>query len=63
MWVYRLRKDVIFMSDLKIFNNEEFGEVRTVVVEDKIYFCGKDVASALGYKDTVKALKTIARGL
>lgn len=37
------------MNDLKIFNNAEFGQIRTVEVEGKIYFVASDVARALGY--------------
>lgn len=36
---------------IKIFKNEEFGEIRTLVIDDEPYFVGKDVASVLGYKD------------
>lgn len=46
------------MNDIQIFKNEEFGEVRTLVVNNEPYFIGKDVASVLGYKDTVNALKS-----
>jgi Prophage antirepressor len=45
------------MSDLTVFNNEEFGQVRTVKLDSEIYFVGKDVAAALGYKDSINALK------
>lgn len=44
------------MNDIQIFNNAEFGEVRTTEVDGKIYFCGKDCATALGYTNTAKAL-------
>lgn len=37
------------MNDLKIFNNAEFGQIRTVEVEGKIYFVASDVAKSLGY--------------
>lgn len=37
------------MNELKIFNNPEFGQVRTIVKDDEIWFVGKDVAEALGY--------------
>lgn len=37
------------MSEIQIFNNEEFGEIRTVEIEGKPYFAGTDVAKALGY--------------
>lgn len=45
------------MNELKIFNNEEFGQVRTVTIDGEPWFVGKDVAAALGYEDTVNALK------
>ena len=37
-------------NDITIFNNELFGSVRTLMVDDKYYFVGKDIAEALGYK-------------
>lgn len=45
------------MNDLKIFNNEEFGAIRTIEENSKIWFCGKDVAAALGYTNPQKAIK------
>lgn len=38
------------MNELKVFENEEFGKVRMAEIDGKPYFCGSDVASALGYK-------------
>ena len=35
------------MNDLKIFENKEFGEIRTAVVDDKPMFCLADVCKAL----------------
>lgn len=51
------------MNEVQIFENEEFGSVRTVEINGKPYFVGKDVAKALGYKDTVNALKQHCRGV
>lgn len=45
------------MNDVKLFENEEFGLVRTVVVDNEPWFVGKDVALALGYADTDQALR------
>lgn len=45
------------MKEIQVFNNDQFGQVRTAEQSGKIYFCGKDVAEALGYRDTVNALK------
>ena len=44
------------MNDLKIFNNAEFGQIRTVESEDKIYFVASDIAKALGYENTSKVI-------
>lgn len=46
------------MENVEIFKNPEFGEVRTLMVNNEPWFVGKDVAEALGYKDTVNALKS-----
>lgn len=40
-----------------VFNNDEFGNIRTAVLDNEPWFSGKDVASCLGYVDTVNALK------
>lgn len=45
------------MNDLQVFNNPEFGEIRTMELNGEPWLVGKDVAQALGYKDTVNALK------
>ena len=44
------------MNDLKVFENSEFGTVRTVIVNDEPYFVGKDVAEILGYERVTKAV-------
>lgn len=46
------------MNEMQIFDNPEFGSVRTLVIEDDPWFVGKDVAIALGYKDSTNALKS-----
>ena len=43
-------------SKIEIFANEEFGEIRTVIVNEEPYFVGKDVAEILGYSNPSKAL-------
>lgn len=40
-------KDVKNM--LEVFTNEKFGEIRTMMIDGKVYFCGSDVARALEY--------------
>ena len=44
-------------NTLQVFENNEFGKVRTVVINGEPWFVGKDVAIALGYRDTSDALK------
>ena len=45
-------------TEIKIFKNEMFGEIRTLVNEKgETFFVGKDVAEALGYTNTRKALQ------
>ena len=44
-------------SELKVFENQTFGQVRTVEIDGEPWFVGKDVAEALGYRDTSDALK------
>lgn len=45
------------MNELKIFENREFGSVRTVEIDGEPWLVGKDVAEILGYTDTYGALK------
>lgn len=44
------------MNDLQIFNHPDFGEVRTVTINDEPWFVGKDVAQVLGYQNPSKAI-------
>lgn len=44
------------MNELQVFNNQEFGSVRTLTLNDEPWFVGKDVAKILGYVDTNKAI-------
>lgn len=44
------------MNNLEIFKNEEFGEIRTIELDNEIYFVGSDIASALGYSNARDAI-------
>lgn len=44
-------------NELMVFQNQEFGEVRSVVINGDIWFLGKDVASILEYSNTAKAIR------
>lgn len=43
-------------NELEIFKNEEFGEIRTIIIDGEPWFVGKDIATALGYSNTRDAL-------
>lgn len=47
------------MSDLQIFNNEEFGEVRTAVINDEPMFCLADVCKALEISNPSKVAQRL----
>lgn len=51
------------MQEIMKFANDEFGEIRTIEQDGRVMFCGKDVATALGYKDTTNAIKQHCRGV
>ena len=44
------------MDNLQIFNNEEFGQIRTVTKDGEPYFAGRDVATILGYSNPRDAI-------
>ena len=44
-------------NKIQIFKNSEFGEIRTVQINDEPWFVGKDVAETLGYSDTDQSLR------
>jgi prophage antirepressor-like protein len=46
------------MNELTVFNNEEFGEIRTITIDGEPWFVGKDVADVLGYSNSSKAILT-----
>lgn len=44
------------MNELQIFNSEEFGEIRTVTIDNEPWFVGIDVAKSLGYANPKNAV-------
>ena len=44
------------MIEIQTFENEQFGSIRTIMIDGEPWFVGKDVAKILGYKNTRKAL-------
>ena len=49
------------MNDLKIFNNPDFGDIRTMLIDGEPWFVGKDVAASLGYGDGKSLANAIAK--
>jgi anti-repressor protein len=45
------------MNEIKIFRNEEFGEIRTVIIDGEPWFVGKDISIKLGYSDPKDAIR------
>lgn len=48
--------------DIQVFNNEQFGALRTYEEDGRILFCGKDVAKALGYAKPNNAINSHCKG-
>ena len=51
------------MNELQIFENNQFGQMRTITENGNTLFCGSDVAKALGYVNPSKALNDHCRGI
>jgi prophage antirepressor-like protein len=51
------------MNEIQIFDNPQFGSVRTITEGETVLFCGSDVASVLGYQNTRDALSRHCRGV
>ena len=49
-------------NELQIFNNPEFGTIRTLTIDDKTLFCANDVAKALGYARPADAISAHCKG-
>lgn len=55
--IHRRKGEILMKNEVQVFQNEEFGEVRTTEVDGEIWFVAKDVAKSLGYSDTSDAIK------
>lgn len=45
------------MNELTIFENKEFGKIRTLQLNNQIYFVGNEITSILGYKNGSRDIK------
>lgn len=50
-------KEALEKNEIKLFEKEEFGTIRTVVIDGEGWFSGKDIAASLGYENTKDAIK------
>lgn len=51
------------MESMKVFKSGDFGSIRAIEQNGKVLFCGKDIAAALGYTNTNKALADHCKGV
>lgn len=56
-------RDIKENFKIEIFKNEDFGEIRTTVVDGKPYFCASDIAKSLGYSNPNKAVNDHCRAI
>lgn len=47
------------MNELQVFKNEEFGEIRTITIENEPYFVAKDICEILDIKNTTQAIQRL----
>lgn len=47
------------MNDIQIFNNPEFGEIRTIIIDNEPWFVAKDISGKLGYARTPNMIKLV----
>lgn len=59
--LYCIESRGIFMNEVKIFNNEEFGQIRSILIDGEPWFVGRDIAKALGYAKPEGAVTTHCR--
>lgn len=47
------------MNELQIFNNEDFGEIRTVTIDNDPWFVASDICKALDIANTTQAMQRL----
>ena len=55
--------DVVTSPDCQVFSDPVFGNIRTIERDNKVLFCGKDVATALGYSNPRDAINRHCKGV
>jgi prophage antirepressor-like protein len=54
---YKLKEENQMRTEIQVFTSEKFGQLRTSEIDGVIWFCGIDVAKALGYTNPRDAYK------
>jgi hypothetical protein len=60
--LYYLFNGDLPMQDVQVFNFKGLNDVRTTIIDDKVWFVAKDVAEALGYANTNDAITRHCEG-
>lgn len=47
------------MQEMQIFNNPDFGEIRTMIIDDEPWFVSKDISDKLGYAKPANMVKLV----
>lgn len=58
----QMRKEGKYRMELQTFNSDQFGKLRITEIEGKVYYCGIDVAKALGYAKPNNAINQHCKG-
>ena len=58
-----LVENEVVSNEISIFENKEFGNIRTVLIDDKPYFVASDVAKALGYANPSRSVNDHCRNI
>lgn len=56
-WLSNSKEENKMSNEVQVFENEEFGSVRSILINGDPWFVGKDIAGALGYKNVSEALQ------
>ena len=52
-----MKGEIDMENNIQVFSNEEFGQIKTMTIDGDPWFVAKDVAEALGYRDTKQAIR------
>jgi prophage antirepressor-like protein len=61
--IVRNERNINMDKQLQIFEKSDFGKIRSIEIDGKAYFVGSDIAKALGYQNTSKAISDHCKGV